>query len=287
MLEINERKRTEEALRRSEEKYRLVVENANEGIFLTQEGKPIFVNPMCSLLTGYSANELMSHPFEELIHPDDRQMVSQRYAQRLAGDQASYSYRFRILTKDGSVKWMHLNSVLLGWENRATVLGLLTDITDRAQAEKRLWLEKQRFQTLSENAPMGLVMIGSDGSFEYINQKFRELFGYDLREVPDGRSWFKLAFPDLQYRKEVISQWVEDIGRCQPGETRSRLFTVTCKDGTRKAIHFRPVQLETGEHLLTCEDMTPRNKAEQEIQEWERFLSSVFASIQDGISILV
>ncbi len=286
MLEINERKRTEEALRRSEEKYRLVVENANEGIFLTQEGKPIFVNPMCSLLTGYSANELMSQPFEELIHPDDRQMVSQRYTQRLAGDQASYSYRFRILTKDGSVKWMHLNSVLLGWENRATVLGLLTDITDRAQAEKRLWLEKQRFQTLSENAPMGLVMIGSDGSFEYINQKFRELFGYDLREVPDGRSWFKLAFPDLQYRKEVISQWVEDIGRCQPGETRPRLFTVTCKDGTRKAIHFRPVQLETGEHLLTCEDMTPRDKAEQAIQERERFLSSVFASIQDGISIL-
>jgi len=174
MLEINEHKRTEEALRRSEEKYRLVVENANEGIFLTQDGKPIFVNPMCSLLTGYSANELISQPFEQLIHPDDRQMVSQRYAQRLAGDQTSYSYRFRILTKDGSVKWVQLNSVLLGWENRSTVLGLLTDVTDRVQAEERLWLEKQRFQTLSENAPMGLVMIDSDGSFEYINHKFRE-----------------------------------------------------------------------------------------------------------------
>jgi two-component system, cell cycle sensor histidine kinase and response regulator CckA len=286
MLEINEHKRTEEALRRSEEKYRLVVENANEGIFLTQDGKPIFVNPMCSLLTGYSANELISQPFEQLIHPDDRQMVSQRYAQRLAGDQTSYSYRFRILTKDGSVKWVQLNSVLLGWENRSTVLGLLTDVTDRVQAEERLWLEKQRFQTLSDNAPMGLVMIGSGGSFEYINQKFSELFGYDLRDVPDGRSWFRLAFPDLQYRKEVISQWVEDIGRCQQGETRPRPFTVTCKDGTRKAIHFRPVQLETGEHLLTCEDITDRTNAEQAIQDRERFLSSVFASIQDGISIL-
>jgi PAS domain S-box-containing protein len=286
MLEINERKRTEEALRRSEEKYRLVVENANEGIFLTQEGKPIFVNPMCSLLTGYSATELMSQPFEQLIHPDDRQMVSQRYTQRLGGDRTSYSYRFRILTKDGSVKWMHLNSVLLGWDNRPTVLGLLTDITDRAQAEERLWLEKQRFQTLAENAPMGLVMIGSDGSFEYINQKFRDLFGYDLREVPDGRSWFKLAFPDPQYRKEVVSQWVEDIPRFRPGDTRPRLFTVTCRDGTKKAIYFRPVQLETGEYLVTCEDITDRTKAEQAIQERERFLSSVFASIQDGISIL-
>jgi len=61
VLEIDERKRAEESLRQSEEKYRMVIENANEGIFLTQDGKLVFVNPMCSLLTGYSANELLSH----------------------------------------------------------------------------------------------------------------------------------------------------------------------------------------------------------------------------------
>src|SRR5208283_5445837 len=77
-----------------------------------------------------------------------------------------------------------------------------------------------------------------------------------------------------------------DLNVSKPGEKRPRVFSVTCKDGTEKIIHFRTVQLETGDHLVSFEDITHRTKAEQAIEERERFLSSVFASIQDGISIL-
>jgi two-component system, cell cycle sensor histidine kinase and response regulator CckA len=282
LLEIDERKKAEDSLRQSEKKYRLVVDNANEGIFLTRDGKPIFVNSMCSVLTGYSADELIAQPFDRLIHPDDRQKVAQKYARRLGGDQGPYSYRFRIITKDGHVKWVHLNSVVLNWENQPTVLGLVTDITDSVQAEELLWFEKHRFQTLAENAPVGMVMSGSDGSFGYINQKFKDLFGYDLNDVPNGRSWFRLAYPDPHYRKQVLSEWKEDMRRSQPGEATPRVFTVTCKDGARKTIHFRSVQLQTGERLTTCEDITDRTDAEKVLRESEKRYRTILETIAEG-----
>ena len=94
------------------------------------------------------------------------------------------------------------------------------------------------------------------------------------------------AFPNDAYRDEVVAAWINDLNVSKPGEQRPRIFSVTCKDGTEKIIHFRSVQSENGDHLVSFEDITHRIKAEQAIQERERFLSSVFTSIQDGISIL-
>jgi PAS domain S-box-containing protein len=90
-----------------------------------------------------------------------------------------------------------------------------------------------------------MVMIDQDGTFRYINPKFRELFGYDLADVPDGKTWFRKAYPEPRYGHNAISTWKEDLKIFKPGEKRSRVFTVTCKDGPEKIINFIPVQLET------------------------------------------
>jgi PAS domain S-box-containing protein len=163
---------------------------------------------------------------------------------------------------------------------------LKQEILERKKAEEALRFEKQKFETLSENAPFAMVMIAKDGTFQYANPKFKDLFGYELSEVPNGKSWFRKAFPDDAYRHEIVAEWIHDLNSSKLGEQRPRIYSVTCKDGTEKIIHFRPVQLGTSEHLVSFEDITHRTKAEQAIQERERFLSSVFASIQDGISVL-
>jgi PAS domain S-box-containing protein len=122
----------------------------------------------------------------------------------------------------------------------------------------------RRLQTLSENAPFGMVMIDKDGTFEYINPKFKELFGYDSTDIPNGKTWFRRGYPDPTYRHHVISTWMNDLEGFKLGEKNPRTFTVTCKDGSEKIINFVRVQLETGEHLVACEDITELKRSEEE-----------------------
>jgi PAS domain S-box-containing protein len=143
--------------------------------------------------------------------------------------------------------------------------------TERKQAEEALRTEKQRFQTVSENAPFGMAMIDQTGTYKYINPKFEELFGYNLNDIPDGKTWYSKAFPDPTYRRHAISVWINDdrLGSQKPGEKISRTFTVTCKDGTKKIIDILPVKLETGEYLTSFVDITLRKRAEDALQRSE------------------
>ncbi|MGZ3494927.1 MAG: ATP-binding protein [Thermodesulfobacteriota bacterium] len=122
----------------------------------------------------------------------------------------------------------------------------------------------RQLQMLSENAPFGMLMIDKDGTYKYINPKFTELFGYDLNDIPNGKTWFRKACPDPTYRHHVISTWIDDFEGFKSGGRKPRTFNVTCKDGTEKIINFIPVQLETGESLVACEDITELKRAENE-----------------------
>ena len=137
------RRQAEEALKVSEEKYRLLVENAMEAIFIAADGMLVFTNHRTAELSGYSQEELFSRPFIEFIHPDDRQTVAERHFQRLKGMDVTDLYSFRITCKSRDIKWVELAAVLITWEGRPATLNLLTDITDRRRLEEeRLRLEK-------------------------------------------------------------------------------------------------------------------------------------------------
>jgi PAS domain S-box-containing protein len=136
--DITDRKKAEEALRESEEKYRIVVENAGEAIFVVQSGMLKFLNRRTSELIGYSEDELTSRPFAELIHPDDRAMVVDRHERRIKGEQPPSVYAFRIVDNSGSIKWVEVNAVSVLWERKAATLGFLVDITDKRKMEDDL-----------------------------------------------------------------------------------------------------------------------------------------------------
>ncbi len=156
---------------------------------------------------------------------------------------------------------------------------------ERKQAEEALQTERQRFQILSEHAPFGMLVIDKDGTFRYINPKFRELFGYHLKDIPDGKTWFRKAYPDPTYRHNVISSWINDLKIFAPGEKRPRVYTVTCKDGTAKIVNFIPVQLETGENLVTCEDITEHMRFEETLRESEERYRTLFEGSRDAVYI--
>jgi len=121
-------------LQTSEKKYRVLVENANEAIIVTQDGLLKYVNPKAVEITGYSKEELTSRPFVEFIPPDDQQMVVERYLKRLRGEERPPSYSFRLIDKGGNIIWVEINAVLITWEDQPATLNFLSDITERKRA---------------------------------------------------------------------------------------------------------------------------------------------------------
>jgi PAS domain S-box-containing protein len=131
-------KRVEGALRESEEKYRLLVENADIAIFVAQDGAIKFPNPKTIELIGYSAEEFAKTAFVNLIHPDDSETVLERHKRRLKGEKPPSTYSFRIIQKSGAELWMQLNTVLITWEGRPATLNFLKDITSQKNLEAQL-----------------------------------------------------------------------------------------------------------------------------------------------------
>lgn len=138
LRDITERKRADEALRESEEKYRLVVENAGDAIIVAQNGIVKFVNPRAMEITGYEGGDLKSKPFLDFIHPDDRHMVAQRYEERLKSGPLPTAYPFRVMAKDESVIWVEVRNVLINWDGLPATLNFLSDITTKRRIEEEL-----------------------------------------------------------------------------------------------------------------------------------------------------
>jgi len=152
--DITKRKQAEHALRESEEKYRLLFENANESILVAQDGRIKFFNPKFMKVSGYSATELESRPFAEIIHPDDREAVVNNHQRRLRGEDAPQLYAFRIIDRAGAVKWLEISAVLINWNERPATLNFLIDITERRQADEALLESEERYRTLFEESPV-------------------------------------------------------------------------------------------------------------------------------------
>ena len=136
--DVTEREHAVETLRESEEKYRFLVENANDAIFIAQDEAVKFPNPKSEEMTGYSAEELAKMPFINLIYPDDRDMVLDRHKRRLSGETLPETYDFRIINKAGETLWVDLNTGAISWGGRPATLNLLRDITQQKQLEAQL-----------------------------------------------------------------------------------------------------------------------------------------------------
>jgi PAS domain S-box-containing protein len=136
--EILEHKRSEEALRESEEKYRLLVENASEAIVVAQDGVLRFVNSRATEFSGYSAEESKSNPFIQIVHPEDRDEVDKNYMNRINGKAAPARYTFRAMHKDNSVRWVEISAVRISWEDAPATLNFLSDITEKRRLEEEL-----------------------------------------------------------------------------------------------------------------------------------------------------
>ncbi len=137
-IEINERIQAEEMLRESEEKYRQIFENANDGIILTINGIVRFINPKLYEITGFLPKESISKPFTDFVHPDYREIVYNNHIGRLRGEEVPERYDIKAYTKSGELRWFEIKSAIIQWEDQPAVLTFLTDITERKNIASQL-----------------------------------------------------------------------------------------------------------------------------------------------------
>lgn len=137
-------------LKHSEERYRLLVEHASEGVAVVCGNSVVYSNPAMAQITGYSTEQLLRISMQQFIHPDDRNMVLERYDRRIRGEETVNKYPFRILTQTGQIHWVQINAVSIEWEGQPATLNIYTDIHDRKEAEQKLVMQVERLAALRE-----------------------------------------------------------------------------------------------------------------------------------------
>jgi PAS domain S-box-containing protein len=180
---IAERKRAEEALRQSEEKYSTLVENSLTGIYIDQGGRIVFANNRFAEIFGYSRQELTGMESWQLVHPEDRALTDDIRAMRLQGEDAPSEYEARGLTEDGRTIWITRRNTRIDYKGRSAILGNVVDITTRKRAQEELRDSQERYYTVLEACPDPVVVYDMEGKGIYINPAFTRVFGWTPGEV--------------------------------------------------------------------------------------------------------
>jgi PAS domain S-box-containing protein len=168
--ELSERKRAQEALRESEEKYSTVAESSLTGIYIDQNGKILFANKTFAEIYGYSRQELVGMESWKLVHPDDRAWIDEMRTKRLKGEKAPSEYEARGLTKDGKTIWIVRRNTRIDYGGKPAILGNIVDITESRAKEAQL-IQASKMSTLGEmatgvahelNQPLSSIQLGAD-----------------------------------------------------------------------------------------------------------------------------
>jgi PAS domain S-box-containing protein len=132
-------KEAEAELKESEEKFRTLVEQSQVGVYILQDSRFVYVNPLIERISGYSAAELMRmERFDEIVHKEDRQLSTSKYENRLDGKAPTDDYVLRVVKKDGSIAYIQTIASRIIYRNEMAVLGSVIDITDKLQENNRL-----------------------------------------------------------------------------------------------------------------------------------------------------
>ena len=280
---ITDRKRVEEALRKSEAQYRLLIDNANEAISVVCDGMIRFANPKHLQLSGYSAEELALKPFIDLIHPDDRQRVVEFHEQRLRGQPSLSLYPIRVFDKEGNTKWIEVNAVPISWEGRPATLTFSTDITERKRMEEALRNSEAEYRLLAENVNEAIV-VACEGILTFVNPATAEIVGYSVEELT-SRSFIEFIYPGD--RQKILERYKQvPSGGSLSGDDA---FRIVAKDGGTRWVESHAVSISwegRPASLVFLTDITEHKRLEEALKQSEEKLRAMFESVAEGIAVI-
>jgi len=194
-LRIRVRRRTRE-LQATEAKYRLLIENAYEGIAVARGPRFLFVNSSMTRMSGYSRDELLKMNRAELVHPDDMPRIHERFRRQMNGERVSPTQSFRVKSATGQIRWIHSSAVPIEWEGGPADLEFITDITDLKEAEEALQKERNFMSAVLDTAGAMVIVFDADGRIVRFNAECEKVSGARCREVIGKPFWDFFIIPE-------------------------------------------------------------------------------------------
>jgi PAS domain S-box-containing protein len=246
-------------------------------------------NPQMEEISGLRANQVLGkHPFE--LFPFLKDVGAEKFWQRALEGETVTAPDFPFDVPGGRKGW---SSQTVGplRNSQGEIVGIIAsvfDITGRKRTEEALRESDERFRGLVESAPVPMLVAANRERIVLLNQRFTDLFGYTVDEVYDVESWERCAFPDPEYRRQIL-QARDRASRAlnRPGETILGPIEalVTCRDGS-----VRCVEISLCRHgnfsLVVFNDITGRTRAQQALRENEARLLRIVETMPVMIAAL-
>ena len=175
-----------------QELYRTLTESSFAGIYVVQDGKFRYLNKNAASYAGYAPDELVGQPPADIVHLEDRENARKNARAMLLGKKTSPS-EFRVLTKDGEIRWIMETIVPITWGGKPAILGNSMDVTERKQVERALRESEERFRTLIETTNDLVFIVNTGGCFTYANARFKEMLGHEPQELMEKPFTFIIA----------------------------------------------------------------------------------------------
>ncbi len=270
--DVTERKRAEESLRESEQKFRTLVENSSAAVMIFNGERLVYVNPAAAHITGYSVEELTRmHPLE-IIDPEFHEEIKRDMEDRIGGMKVPSDVVHPIMTKDGKRKWIEFTGNLIEYEGRPAVIAMWVDITERKHAEEALRKSEAKFRAVVENSHDGIIFADARGIVRYASSGYEAMSGYSGDERI-GKSGLELIHPeDVEMVKEKLERALRNPGIAQTSEYRVRH-----KNGEWRWIESTVRNLldnpDVREMVVVTRDITERKLAAERLRERDVILN--------------
>ncbi len=271
--EIAKHQQTEIALRKSEQRYRAIMENASDAIIIANsQGNLIEVNQKAEILLGYSRDEL-SHFHMSQLHPPSALASAKNHFRQVIEDNLAPTLESVVIHKDGREIPVDITGSFIDLEGEQIAQGIFRDISDRKQAELALQKNEIRFRRMFDSSVVGMLFADFYGHITDANDRFLEMIGYTRDELDAGKIHWGIMTPPEHIPADfaAMTQLI-DNGVIDPWEKEYYR-----KDGSRIPVLVGAAVLHGSEDQTICVivDISDRKKAEIALQESQRFIQQI------------
>ncbi len=270
---------SEQLLKTSEEKYRVVVENSHDAIYIYRENKFLFINRMASDLTGFDRDELIEKEVWDLIHPDDRARLKESGMRRMDGDELSTSFSARILTKNGEVKYGDFFVDRVIYQGQPAILGIVKDITEQRTADEALRQSEAIYRAIFSHTGSATIIIEEDMTISFANPEFERITGYSKEEVEGKKQWTEFVVPEDIGQMVKYHQLRRTDSQNVPKNYEFRF--ITRERQVRDAYIIIGLIPGTSKTVASFVDITGHKKAQEALKASEKTYRSILENIQD------
>ena len=278
MLESLERSHNE--LQESEEKFKRLVEDMNDGYFVVQNFRVAFANARSAEMFGYSVEEATGRTVEELLPPKDVKVLSEWYERRLRGESVPQQYETTLTRNDGTTVTVEFGSRRIYYAGRPAVSVVMRDITKRRQMEEALRESEAKYRDVVERAN-DMIAIVQDTIIKYINTRSSEMLGY-----PPNRM---IGTPITEYiHPDELQRVIYRYERRMAGKHDESIYETALlhSDGSRVDVELNAGMITYGGRpadLIIVRNITERIKAQEALRQSEEHYSTLVRSLTDAV----